>query len=66
MLLGSLADKIAEGPKDIDKVLFGRGFIGNGLGDFPGITDLDVGPDGSLYVLSYGEGAIYRVVPRFS
>jgi aldose sugar dehydrogenase len=59
LILCSLADKIAEGPKDMDKVLFGRGFIGNGSGDFPGTTDLDVGPDGYLYVLSYGEEAIY-------
>jgi glucose/arabinose dehydrogenase len=66
LLQGSLADKIAKEPKEWDKILFGRGFNYNGSGSFQGITDLDVGPDGYLYVLSYGEGVIYKVVPKAS
>ena len=31
--------------------------------NFAGISDLVVGPDGYLYVLSFGSGAIYRIVP---
>jgi hypothetical protein len=34
--------------------------FGHGFGT---ITDLQVGPDGYLYVLSYTSGAIYRIVP---
>ncbi|MGA9169918.1 MAG: hypothetical protein WBZ20_07215, partial [Nitrososphaeraceae archaeon] len=30
---------------------------------FGAITDLQVGPDGYLYVLSHTGGAIYRIVP---
>ena len=32
--------------------------IGSGFGS---ITDLKIGPDGQLYVLSLGQGAIYRL-----
>jgi glucose/arabinose dehydrogenase len=35
---------------------------------FKGITDIKIGPDGYLYILTYerpgGEGAIYRIIPR--
>jgi aldose sugar dehydrogenase len=31
---------------------------------FGGITDLEVGPDGYLYVVSIGQGKIFRIVPR--
>ena len=54
-------------------VIFGEGFIGfntKGQGadtifnqGFGGITDIEVGPDGYLYVVSIGKGAIYRIVP---
>ena len=63
-LQGSIEVKMAKDPKELVKILLGRGFIGNRSDDFPGITDLDVGPDSYLYVLSYGEGTIYRVVPK--
>ncbi len=36
--------------------LFGEGF--------GGITDLKLGPDGYLYVLSIGNGALYRIAPK--
>ena len=54
-------------------IIFGEGFIGfNTKGEgadtifdkgFGGITDLEVGPDGYLYVVSIGKGSIYKIVP---
>jgi glucose/arabinose dehydrogenase len=56
VLTGELEDKIAEtretGEQDI---VFGEGFAG--------ISDLEVGPDGYMYVVSLGQGKIFRVVP---
>jgi glucose/arabinose dehydrogenase len=55
-LSGSLADKI--GIKDeIEQIIFAQGF--------GGITDIEIGPDGYLYILTYSEenGTIYRIVP---
>jgi glucose/arabinose dehydrogenase len=55
VLIGELEDKIAEtretGEQDI---VFGEGFAG--------VSDLEVGPDGHLYVVSLGQGKIFRVV----
>jgi aldose sugar dehydrogenase len=48
-LKGSLKDKIANNDSDeLNKVIFGKGF--------GGITDIQVGPDGYLYVLSLYQG----------
>jgi aldose sugar dehydrogenase len=56
LVLGStLADRIAYTPADAKPLVFGASFDG-------GITDLQVGPDGYLYVLTFA-GAIYRIVP---
>jgi glucose/arabinose dehydrogenase len=52
---GALADKVANSNDDLSDVIFGTGFNG--------ITDIEVGPDGYLYILLYG-GTIYRVVPQ--
>ena len=61
---GLLADKVANSDSELeeaagssgdDGIIFGKGF--------GGITDLEVGPDGYLYVVSIGQGAIYRIVP---
>jgi glucose/arabinose dehydrogenase len=41
--------------KILSEVIFGKGF--------GGITDIEVGPDGYLYVVSIGLGGIYRIVP---
>jgi glucose/arabinose dehydrogenase len=49
-----LDDEIAENKNELDNILFGEGF--------DGITDLQVGPDGNLYVLSAKDGGtIFRV-----
>jgi aldose sugar dehydrogenase len=56
LVLGStLANRIAYTPEDAKPLIFGTGFDG-------GITDLQVGPDGYLYVLTFA-GTIYRIVP---
>ena len=51
-----LAGKVAVNntPTELTSVILGKGF---GV-----ITDLQVGPDGYLYVLGY-DGTIYRIVP---
>jgi len=56
LLNGTLADKIANSPEELEKVIFGE--------RFGGITDLEIGPDGYLYVLSIGQGAIYKIIPK--
>lgn len=56
LLDGKLADQVANTPDELDNVTFAKGFSG--------ITDLEVGPDGFLYVLSYGKGTIYRISPK--
>jgi aldose sugar dehydrogenase len=56
-LNGSLSDKVANNYEELDPVIFAQGFRG--------ITDIDVGPDGYLYFLSYySDPAIYRIVPK--
>ena len=55
VLVNTLSDKIANTPEDAKPVIFSTGFDG-------GITDLQVGPDGYLYVLTFA-GSIYRIVP---
>ena len=53
-LTGALADKVANTLQESQQVVFGQGF--------GTITDLQVGPDGYLYVLTFG-GNIYRIIP---
>lgn len=52
-----LAGKIIKNPRasGLDNIIFGE--------DFGGITDLKIGPDGYLYVVSIGLGKIFRIVP---
>jgi glucose/arabinose dehydrogenase len=56
LLDGPLADKVASN-EEINQAVFAQGF--------GGITDIEVGPDGYLYILTFGEedGAIYKIVP---
>jgi glucose/arabinose dehydrogenase len=55
-LNGPLADRIANSTNELEDIIFGQGF--------GGITDIEVGPDGYLYVVSIAHGAIYRIVPH--
>ena len=52
---GPLADKIANNADETFIPWFASGF--------GAITDLQVGPDGYIYILSHTGGAIYRIVP---
>jgi glucose/arabinose dehydrogenase len=53
----SLAGKFVESPLNIgaQDIVFGNGF--------GGITDLTVGPDGYLYIVSIGQGKVFRILP---
>ncbi len=57
VLGGGLADKALDPGDEVDDILFGTGF--------GGITDVKVGPDGYLYVLTFQDdsGSIFRIVP---
>ncbi|MGE5661144.1 MAG: PQQ-dependent sugar dehydrogenase [Ignavibacteriales bacterium] len=50
-----LTDSIADPQDDLSPALFARGFSGR-------ITDIETGPDGYLYVLTYSDGRLYRIV----
>jgi hypothetical protein len=52
-----LADKVVKNPKanGLDQIIFGE--------EFGGISDLKIGPDGYLYVVSIGLGKIFKIVP---
>ena len=52
-----LADLVAENNAELSAVTFGTGF-----GE---ITDIETGPDGYLYILSFN-GSLYRIVPATS
>lgn len=52
-LPGPLNDKIAGDFQELQEVIFAKGFEG-------GITDIETGPDGYMYILA-GNGAIYRI-----
>jgi aldose sugar dehydrogenase len=59
LLLGNkLYDNVALNKKELKDNRIGR--------DFYGITDLEVGPDGFLYVVSIADGEIWRIVPSES
>lgn len=58
VLNGSLADKVADSTDELEDYTFGENL---GI-----ITDVEVGPDGNLYVLTGVreiEGKIYKIVP---
>jgi aldose sugar dehydrogenase len=52
-----LSSRVIEKPSSpgVSSIVFGEGF--------GGITDLEVGPDGNLYVVSIGLGTIYQISP---
>lgn len=51
-----LADRVADNENEVATVTVGSGFRG--------ITDIETGPDGYLYILSYS-GNLYRIVPDY-
>jgi aldose sugar dehydrogenase len=50
-----LTDSIADPQDDLSPALFARGFSGR-------ITDIETGPDGYVYILTYSDGRLYRIV----
>ena len=48
-----LSDFVVNSEDELSAIIFGSGF--------GGITDIETGPDGSLYILSYDEGIIYKI-----
>ena len=55
VLEGALDDTVANTPEEAVNAIFGTGF--------GGITDIKTGPDGYLYILSFVDGTLFRVVP---
>jgi aldose sugar dehydrogenase len=55
-----LEDLVADSSEEVNAVMFGTGF-GDMTGGF-GITDIETGPDGYLYILTLA-GDLYRLVP---
>jgi aldose sugar dehydrogenase len=53
--LEDLRDQVADDEEEISEIVFGSGFGG-------GITDIETGADGFLYVLTFN-GSIYRITP---
>jgi hypothetical protein len=50
-----LVDKVANSEEELDKVILGYGFNS--------ISDIEVGPNGYLYVLTL-TGEVLKIVPR--
>jgi aldose sugar dehydrogenase len=56
VIQSGMQDFVADNKDEISKVIFGT--------DFGRITDIETGPDGFLYILSYEDGRIYRIVNK--
>ena len=56
ILEGALADGVADTAGEADQAIFGQGF---GM-----ITDMQIGPDGNLYIVSNTDKKILRVIPN--
>ncbi|HET9357836.1 MAG TPA: PQQ-dependent sugar dehydrogenase [Nitrososphaeraceae archaeon] len=48
-----LSDLVVDSENELSAITFGSGF--------GGITDIETGPDGNLYVLSFDDGIIYEI-----
>jgi glucose/arabinose dehydrogenase len=53
-----LADNVHNIGESMDEIIFGTGF---GC-----VTDIEVGPDGLLYIVSLSEEKIFRIIPKAS
>ena len=53
-----LQDLVLNISDNYSEIVFGTGFRA--------ITDIKEGPDGLIYVLSIGDGSIYRILPNIS
>jgi aldose sugar dehydrogenase len=55
VLDGALRDRVADSKSEFEDLILADGF--------KSITDIEVGPDGYLYIVSIDEGKIFRIVP---
>ena len=53
ILKGDLEDRIAESEETVEGIVFAKGF--------GGISDMEIGPDGRLYVASINQGKIFNI-----
>ena len=58
LLPKSLSSRYVQNPPGLAArdIVFGDGFVS--------VTDLTVGPDGYLYIVSIGEGTVFRILPE--
>lgn len=49
-----LQDLVADNKNELEKIIFAKNFEGR-------ITDIETGTDGSLYILTYFDGRIYKI-----
>lgn len=52
-----LQDLVVDNKDELEKIIFAKGFDGR-------ITDIETGPDGNLYILTYFDGSIYRITQK--
>lgn len=52
----SLTDLVANSNDSMNEIILGTGF--------GAITDIKIGPDGFIYIVSIESGAIYRIIPK--
>jgi aldose sugar dehydrogenase len=57
-LQGPLIDKVADNYEELASVIFGT--------NLGGVSDIEVGPDGFLYIVSYTRGEIFKIIPKHS
>jgi aldose sugar dehydrogenase len=50
-----LIDLVVDNEEELSAIIFGSGF--------GSITDIATGPDGFLYILSFEDGILYRIIP---
>ena len=48
-----LHDRVIDTDHEASSIIFGTGF--------KGITDIETGPDGNMYVLSFDDGILYKI-----
>jgi glucose/arabinose dehydrogenase len=58
LLNGSLADRVANNSAELNQVILGHGF--------GQITDIEIGPDGYLFILSHYNNVakIFKITPN--
>jgi glucose/arabinose dehydrogenase len=60
LLKGTLVDRVANNTSELSQIIFGQGF--------GQITDIEIGPDGYLFILSHNQNLvkIFKIIPNSS